>query len=434
MTDSFSIIFDKADIKGKAMNELFVFHEDRLVGLLNEDAERQFVFTYDEGWLSEEGFAISLSLPLQAEPFMGGPSQRFFSNLLPEGMVRQLLTRRLGISEDNDFQLLAAIGGECAGALTVIKQKKLPKGGRPFEYRELRREQLDHFLSKKSALPEVDGQNGLRLSLAGAQDKLPVLYEDGQLYLPVGNAPSSHILKFPNKEFKHLPANEVLTTLIARETGLNVVDAVLLRDVAREPLCLVKRYDREKNDAGKLERFHQEDFCQALQVGASFKYEAEGGPSIARCFDVVSRHSMEPLLDSRALIDWTAFNTAVGNADAHGKNISILYDKSGRIRLAPFYDLVCTTAYPRISTNLAMTLGGCKRAGQLLPKHIEQLALELKVGKRFLVNRYREQFELIGQAVGVGAATFQERYGPLPIVQMTVPKIRKSIRKLLASF
>jgi serine/threonine-protein kinase HipA len=108
----------------------------------------------------------------------------------------------LGISEDNDFALLKALGGECAGALTVVET--VPSTEK-YEYKLLSLEKLENLASAESVFSAVSGQSGIRLSLAGAQDKLPVLLKDNKFYLPVGSAPSSHILKFPSKRFAHLP-------------------------------------------------------------------------------------------------------------------------------------------------------------------------------------------------------------------------------------
>jgi serine/threonine-protein kinase HipA len=106
-----------------------------------------------------------------------------------------------------------------------------------------------------------------------------------------------------------------------------------------EPPCLlVERYDRRES-AGRVIRLHQEDFCQATGRRPERKYEQEGGPSFADCAMVVTRASSDPLLDLQRLMRWQAFNAIVGNCDAHGKNLSLVYDGS-RTRLAPFYDLL----------------------------------------------------------------------------------------------
>jgi len=106
-------------------------------------------------------------------------------------------------------------------------------------------------------------------------------------------------------------------------------------------------------------RLHQEDFCQALGVPPETKYASEGGPGLKECFSLVRRVSALPAVDVLRLLDAVIFNLVVGNADAHGKNFSILYGADGP-RLAPLYDLLATTAYSDLSPKMAMKIG--KRA------------------------------------------------------------------------
>ena len=222
---------------------------------------------------------ISLSLPLAESTYRGGAAHGYFANLLPEGPLRQRLARRFGISADNDFALLANLGGECAGALAVVA------GDRPPEqegHRPLTGDELEALTTPGGdELIELLGSGKARLSLAGAQDKVPIhVAENGQLTMPMGGAASSHILKLPSASFSHLCANEVLCSIIARRSGLAVPEASLLRAGDNEA-CLVRRFDRHQARDGTLARLHQEDLCQALGMPPARKYEAEGGPPFA---------------------------------------------------------------------------------------------------------------------------------------------------------
>ncbi len=298
--------------------ELLVRLAGRLVGTLTAPTGGSLSFAYDATWLAEpRAFPVSVSLPLTSEVVEGGAAQTFFANLLPEGRSRSLVCRRLGLSEDNDAALLAAIGGECAGALTI--------GEAPVQagYEELDANALATVVRAGGALATQVGTHGMRLSLAGAQDKLPVRLDGERILLPVGDAPSTHILKFPNRDFAHLPANELLTAHLAADLGLPVCESSLL-PTAAGPVLVVRRYDRVIEPGGVVRRLHQEDLCQALALPAARKYEREGGPTFATCYATVLRHSAEPALDSRALLRWLAFNAVVGNADGHAKNLALL--------------------------------------------------------------------------------------------------------------
>lgn len=405
---------------------LYVHHEQSRVGVLEQGPDDVLEFTYDAGWIGERGFPISLAMPLREEPYRE-PAHTFFSNLLPEGDTRTFLCRRLGISPANDFELLAAIGGECAGALTLTTELEPPEATganyRPLDLKELAR------LAAKRVLPSIDGQKGLRLSLAGAQDKLPVRLDGTRILLPVGSAPSTHILKFPNPSYKHLPANEVFVTMIAERLGLPVV-TLDLWGLRREGMCVVTRYDRVRSEDASIARRHQEDLCQALGLRATRKYEKEGGPYFAACFERVRSASVEPLTDGLQLVRWMAFNVLAMNADAHAKNLSILYGDEGP-RLAPFYDLVSTRAYDRLSPDLAQTVGGVSDPALIRRAHWEQLAKDIGVGGRFVVEAVRELAERFPDAVTEASAGFVERYGDTPALAMIVPKIRRQARRVL---
>lgn len=258
-------------------DHLRVWHGDTFVGELR-DLGGRLAFEYAAAWLAaKRSFPLSVSLPLVPGRISDQRAHAFFANLLPEGQLREAVARRLGISVSNDFTLLAAIGGECAGALSILPTSE-PIDRSAESYEPLPPASIAAMARRYCVLPEVNAERGLRLSLAGAQDKLPVRRtEDGALWLPVGGAPSTHVLKVPSRGFKHLPANEVLVTRLARSLGLFTVDAELLQLDGQE-VTLVRRYDRIVH-GGRIERLHQEDLCQALGLMPGAKYESEGGPT-----------------------------------------------------------------------------------------------------------------------------------------------------------
>ena len=196
------------------------------MGTLELEPTGSWSFRYSPEWLAfDKRFPISLSLPLSDEVHASVKTRNFFANLLPEGTIRRLVAKKLGISEDNDYELLKALGGECAGALSVAVETSAKKSSR---YKELSNEEIQRMASAHSALSMAIGEK-MRLSLAGAQDKLPVYLEDNKFYLPEGNSPSSHILKFQDPRFPHVPTNEVFTMLLAEELGLKTAKSSLVK-------------------------------------------------------------------------------------------------------------------------------------------------------------------------------------------------------------
>jgi serine/threonine-protein kinase HipA len=206
--------------------------------------------------------------------------------------------------------------------------------------------------------PLLAGEAGLRLSLAGAQSKLPVVLVDGAVALPAPGQPTTHILKPPISRFKATTENEAFVMRLAAAIGLDVAP-VEPRVVKDRTFLLVKRHDRSIGDDGNVRRIHQEDFCQALGVPSETKYASEGGPTFKDCFELVRRVAARPAVDVLKLLDAVIFNAIAGNADAHGKNFSILHGDKGP-SLAPLYDLLATVAWPDLSPRFAMKIG--KRA------------------------------------------------------------------------
>lgn len=396
------------------MNSLAVYWEEIRVGGLDRAGRRDIVFQYDADFLaSKRARAISLSLPLRAEPFDPDRSRAWFANLLPEGEVRGHVARKLGLSERNDFALLDALGGDCAGALRLVAEADgLPGDGglRPLSWNEL--EERIAETPRPSLLALMMAGRELRLSLAGAQDKLPIHLADGALALPTGGRPSTHLLKISRGDYPDLVANELFCLTLARRAGLDVPTAESAPTPT--PILVIERYDRQADAGGRTHRLHQEDLCQALGVPPETKYENEGGPSLAAMFRALERGSRTPLPDKRELLRWTLLNYLIGNADAHAKNVSLLYgrlDDDRAPRLAPFYDLVCTEAYEHLSTKRAQRIGGEYRAGYVQARHWERLADEIGVRPRYLAGLANDLGDRVEEHCEAVARHVEERLG-----------------------
>ncbi len=367
---------------GEAGDRLVVYLNNAIVGHLWLDERRRFVFQYDDEWLrNRASVSLSLNLPLRTEAYLDDSARPFFANLLPEAEIRRVIANRLGISEKNDFVLLREIGGECAGAVSLFREGDSPKE-RP-GYRELDEKALHKIVAELPRRPLMAGEKGVRLSLAGAQNKLPVYMEDGRIFLATGNAPSTHILKPPIRELEGTVINEAFCMILAGKMNLRVPEVAVRENL--DALFIVKRFDRERNPAGELVRLHQEDFCQALGILPDQKYETEGGPSLQQCFDLVAKESIRPAADRMSLLNWVILNVLIGNADSHAKNLAFLLTKSGP-RLAPFYDLICTAVYESLTDRLAMKIGGEDRPSRLQLRHWKRFADAIAV-KQDLVLR-----------------------------------------------
>ncbi len=378
---------------------LQVFLYQMPVGRLIQNDNGLLSFCYLPTYLADsQAIPLSVSLPLRREEFNFRECSGFFSGLLPEESNRQLIARNLGISANNDFSLLAEIGGECAGAVSFLAWDQLQSNTLP-SYRRLSGEDLVSVILQLPARPMLAGEKNVRLSLAGAQTKLAVWAEGKDISVPLSDAPSSHILKPESHHFEGLVHNEGFCMMLAAACGLQAAK-VEIRQAGGLDFLLIERYDRRivfdaNSGVGvpSVMRLHQEDFCQALGIRSDFKYEKEGGPSFKQCFELINRNSQIPMTDRQRMLDAMIFNFLIGNCDAHGKNFSFLFEQKGegfQIRLAPLYDLVCTSCYPTLDQNLAMSIGGKFVLSKIKPEHFELMAKEVAISVPLMKKRFTE--------------------------------------------
>ena len=369
------------------MRVLDVYLNDRLAGKLLQENSGELSFSYDAEYINTGLHGISISLPLQSGAFKGAEVKSFFSGLLPEAGVRSGLARCLGLSENNTFALLEAIGGDCAGALALY-----PKGKKPSDYMEgiepLGNADLREMLSFIKRRPMLAGDDGYRLSLAGAQSKLAVGYKDGRVCLIKGGAPTTHILKPIIEGIKDSAHNELFCMKLAKSMGIDVPE-VSLHFVYDVPYYLVDRYDRKVAEDGSIIRIHQEDFCQALGMAPEIKYEREGGPSIAACQNIILNYTAKAAIDQIKYFNMIIFNYLIGNADAHGKNFSLLY-RENKPQLAPAYDLLSTAVYPDLSEKMAMKIGGKYKPREVCLRHFHKMVPDTKAGRSAIDKQVKE--------------------------------------------
>lgn len=347
-------------------DRLEVYRESALIGIL----ERNLTFTFLQHVVEAQhgDVVVSASMRVRDRAFTERESKPFFEGLLPEGLVRQRLAARFHIGDDDTFGLLHEIGRECAGALSII-----PEGVDPNEKWDagvdwLTDTELERVVADLDVRPlGVDPTRDIRLSLAGLQSKLVVVVdpESGAIGLPRGFTPSTHILKpAPKERLPGLVLNEAYCSVLAGLAGLDVARTSVV-PVGGSSALLVERYDRSwVGDV--VARLHQEDFCQALRVMPALKYQEQGGPDLRRMVDLINRVSSDSPADVLRLIQWELFNMLVGNSDGHAKNLSLLYERQNRV--APAYDLVCTTMFGFPET-LSQSIGGEYRPPYITREH-----------------------------------------------------------------
>lgn len=385
------------------LDTLVVWWDERQAGELSIDKGGAMHFAYAPDWLADETTpALSHAMPKQQEPFKDHACKAVFGGLLPEETQRTAIGRALGVSPDNPFRLLEALGGDVAGALAF-----LPKDEEPLrDYSKtapepLQEGELAKLLDRLPAVPMLAGEGGARLSLAGAQSKLPVLLTaDGGIAIPRPGEPSTHLIKPEPDRFAGLAANEAFCLALARAVGIDAATAEW-REVAGKPLLLVERYDRMSVE-GKTKRLHQEDFAQALSVPSNHKYAAEGGPTFRDSFALLRNAATRPAREVLKLADAAIFNLIIGNADAHAKNYSLLRRENGEVVLAPLYDLVATHMWKELSPKLAMRFGRAATLEEFDREATARFAEESGLGGPYIKKRVSEIAASVGVNIDAG--------------------------------
>lgn len=411
-------------------NQLSIRLYGEPVGILEQTLAGKKTFTYD----NNASMAISASMPLRTESYGEQSCEAYFGGLLPEShAAKQLIGKQYGISPNNSFALLRAIGYDCAGAISchdindlIIPQRSVPLTGKIITDDEL----YEHIknLSKKPLFMDV---KGLRLSLAGVQDKAAVCLIDNQIAFPEHGCPTTHILKPSIPHFDGITENEFFIMKIAKRIGLSVPE-IELRKIKDISFLLIERYDRRiKNNY--IERVHQEDFCQALGILSSGKYQNEGGPGFKACFDLLN-NTTTPAIDRNRLASAIIFNYLIGNMDAHGKNFSLLHNKTSDFSLTPFYDMLCTRAYRNLTSKMAMKIGSKYDANQVLSKHWKQLCEE--VSYRYLA--MADLIETLGNQIKRAVTQEKEELHAKginhPILSKIIHFVEKNINQTLKKF
>ena len=360
------------------MNPLSVFLNNHLIGhLFYEHGKLSFQY------VNRAKIPLSKQFPIQAERFPHAITESFFSGLLPDEPVRTHIARILKISPHNTYGLLEQLGGDCAGAIRIVPNEN--EDTRTHTTKVLTDAELFSILQNLPQRPLGIGISGVRISGAGAQDKLMVCKLHNQWSLPLEGTPSTHIIKPNITGFPHSVLNEYFCMTLAQQIGLETpnVDILTLKN---HDFYVIERYDRIIEN-GVYTRLHQEDFCQILGVHPNHKYQNEGGPSITHLFGALRTFQQQGVMkgtDTFRLMRLILFNFLIGNGDAHGKNFSIVY-RNNRVELAPCYDLLSTLVYGNWhKESMAMKIASKYKFKAIALHHFERMAEDIGISPKFV--------------------------------------------------
>lgn len=410
--------------------QLYVFYRDELAGMLYQTGDDRLQFSYNSQWVdSPHGFSLCPTLPLEKNRTFGNLITRaFFENLLPEGTAKDRINQiHRDIAKDT-FRFLEKFGEDCAGSFVITPNSHYPATVVPDEVEEILLSELDSVLDKQQDLGTfIQQHHHGRFSLAGAQDKIAVIFHDGKFYIPTRGGATTHILKPLIKRFEggvSTVQNEHFCMSLAKEVGMNVPGSFIVKN--KYPYYVVERYDRYINEQGYAERLHQFDFCQGQGYLARKKYEDDGGPTLEQNFNFIKSVSAVPAKDLEAYVDWLVFNLVIGNNDSHSKNISFIYNH-GELRLAPFYDLLSTALYRKITGRFAFGFG---KQGQkqyywykLLRFHFENTSKNLNVHRQYFSEKILKMCEKIETCIDNVKVENENNYG------VSLHRLEKLIRR-----
>jgi serine/threonine-protein kinase HipA len=438
------------------------------IGSLRQDAQGRAAFRYRDEWrASRSAFPLSLALPLAARDHPPAVVEPFLWGLLPDNeRTLDRWARRFQVSARNAFGLLSHVGEDCAGAVQFVRPERLDAlTSAPAEIQWLDEVGVAERLRALRTDPAAwRGPDDLgQFSLAGAQPKTALLYEDGRWGVPSGRVPTTHILKPPAAEFDGHAENEHLCLRLARDLGLPAASSAVRR-FGGEVAIVVERYDRARTaslvaavaaeastsaaeaalhaasaeddqraavraaraaantaaaaaraealsalaEVQPILRLHQEDACQALGVMPTAKYQSDGGPSPETIIELLRTHSSRPDEDVRTFVDALALNWLIAGTDAHAKNYSLLHGTGGRVRLAPLYDVASALPYAGMDPKrlrLAMKIGGAYRLRDIGPRQWRAFAQANRLDADVLLARLIAMADAVAErAPAVGAA------------------------------
>lgn len=408
-------------------DELHVFLNTTRIGTLAQD-NSGMSFAYSPEYLrSPDAYPLSQNLPLTDEVFHDSAVENFFSNLLPDERIRATVAMILHVSEDNTFGMLKRIGADCAGAVSFHPAGQTPQSSSDSIYRDLSDDEAYRILDNLGQRPLDVGDEGVRISGAGSQEKLVACVRNGKISLPLYGTPSTHIIKPAIPNFPDSVFNEFFCMKLAAKCGIPAAECDILT-LNGEPFYTVTRFDRETVD-GITVRLHQEDFCQLLNVPPKLlKYQEDGGPGVEDCMRRMTEIKM-PAAGKLGFVRLLIFNFLTGTCDAHAKNYAVLY-RNGRPSFAPAYDLLSTMVYDSIAKRFAMSIGGETRMGMLTRDHFAELARRCDLNPKLVLTELSRLAEALPRTAQSLADELNASH-PCGIYESIVWEIGKLCRKVL---
>ncbi|WP_135211261.1 type II toxin-antitoxin system HipA family toxin [Vitreimonas flagellata] len=380
------------------------------VGVLQRQTNGAIEFQYDAAWLaSSDPMSVSLSLPLREDRYVGAEVIAVFDNLLPDNdAIRRQIASSVRAEGSDAYSLLSAIGRDCVGALQFIPEGETASTTDDIAGEKLSDAEIATIIKNLAQSPLGLSEDGdFRISLAGAQEKTALLYLNGAWLRPKGATPTTHIIKPQigkrgEIDLSQSVENEHFCLAVLRALDLPAAKTTIL-DFEDVRVLSVERFDREWTKDGRLLRLPQEDFCQALGVAPTKKYETDGGPGIVDALQLL-KASDDPKADQDLFLRAVFAFWLLGATDGHAKNFSIRLFSGDRFHMAPLYDVmsvqpvVDAKQLPWNKYKLAMAAGKSRHYGvnRLVPRHFVETAQASAIAP----DRAKDLFEDVRARIG----------------------------------
>ena len=417
----------------KAHTPLNVLINNRLAGRLEKETSGAFKFQYVKEWLEwEHSFAVSLSLPLRKTAYRGEPVVAVFDNLLPDNPnIRRIVAERTGAGGTDAYSLLEQIGRDCVGAMQFLPDDVQADARMEVRGEPITEKEIERILANLARAPlGIDPEHEFRISVAGAQEKTALLFHEGQWMRPIGTTPTTHILKpqvgeiptaFGRIDMAASVDNEHYCLKLLKAFGLPV-NQTQIQTFGEHRVLVIERFDRLWHGDGRLLRLPQEDFCQALGVPSTRKYQAtveghQNGPSINDISSLLQA-SDESTQDQAAFFKAQMLFWLIGATDGHAKNFSIFLSPGGGFRLTPFYDVLSaqqaidTNQIPHKSYRLAMSVGKSRKYKilDITGRHFVETGREARLGPTIIREVITSVLEAAGAATDKAIAEMPDDF------------------------
>jgi serine/threonine-protein kinase HipA len=391
-------------------------------------------FTYTEDYATSGEIALSARLPIQRATFTFGRVLPYLRGLLPENSdVRARWAREFGVTPNDSFGLLGAMGWDCPGAVQFCHPEQLDAlAARSHDYVSIGESGIAARLRELGTQAASWTMREEHWSLGGQQEKIALTYLDGQWLEAHGSGATTHILKPGVNSLKHQALVEHLTMRAASFLNIDVAPTEYHR-FEDQWAIVITRFDRNVIAGNEVLRIHQEDFTQALGRLPEFKYEASKGPGLQDMAQLITRDSVSLQGDRLGLADFLIINAVAGAPDGHSKNVGLLRTGGGST-IAPLFDLATGLAYEseNVDRKIALSIGGERQISRVFRQQWDKAAAVLRIDSDVFISRVNGMAQAFPESFIRAINEVPDAEGIDKIAEQTLPRLVDNAQQIIS--